>query len=204
MGMYGDNRGFFRLGPGIYELLLGESYWYEYRSTRDEVLSLVHEPCTKLMRELAGTWGGCIVPQYKGEDMRPMMARILNRSGHSALPHDDFQKRYAAQFPWATNLTGQLGMNIYLELPEKGGQLQLWDISLSDSEYNSMRLNDSYGIERALLPEPSMTIKPSEGELVLIDTKKLHAISPLQKGRRITLSSFLGVIDEVEPLLMWS
>jgi hypothetical protein len=203
LGRYGDARGFGRLGPGIYELLLGTEYWQEYLDTKDAVIDALKILITKLQSELAQAWGKCEAPIFRGHAMRPMMARILEPNGHSALPHDDFQKRYASDFPWAASLQGKVGANIHITPPEKGGELLMWDLSLSTCDYERMRLNGSYGINPALLPEHDVEIMPTKAELILINTRKLHAICPVKSGIRVTTSCFIGYTDD-NSLLQWS
>ena len=62
LGAYGDGRGTGRLGPGVYELILGDQYWEEYKATSSEITSSLRTKKGKLVadkvrEELAKAWG---------------------------------------------------------------------------------------------------------------------------------------------------
>lgn len=209
-GFYTDNPGAGRLGVGVYEILTWEDLVESYLSSSSQVMNALRlgknsSPADKFMAELALAWpAGIRVPTLKGFIMRPSTARLMNANGPAVLPHDDFQGQYARQLPWAADQKGQLGANIYISVPETGGQLELWCQQLSKEQYDLCRFNRSYGLDRKQLPEPDLTLKPKLGELILINTRKLHAIRGVGKGERCTISSFCGFVSLNDPLLIWS
>lgn len=208
---YQDNRGIGRLGQGCIELLFGAS-WESYVSTKDEVMAAFQvendvSPIDKLHTKLVEAWGGCTIPQHQGHTLRPVMGRVMIEGGQPIHPHDDYLKNNVAQFPWANALKGQLGANVYTSVPEVGGELVLWDTSLLPHEYDQLRLHRSdqrYGLDEKQLPPPDAILKPRLGELILMNSCKLHGIRASILGLRVTLASFIGYTSLEKPLWLWS
>jgi hypothetical protein len=98
----------------------------------------------------------------------------------------------------------QLSANVYLQVPESGGELELWNIEPETSEYALLKGNRNYGIGRHQMSSPDVVIKPVAGDLILINPRFLHAVRPVLEKERITLSAFIGVVSEKEPLVYWS
>ena len=86
----------------------------------------------------------------------------------------------------------QFGANIYLNMPKYGGEIEIWD---DDTPPTSV-------IDRNALHEPYV-ISPKEGDLVILNTRKPHAVKPHHKGERISASCFIGY-EKDKPLQMWS
>jgi hypothetical protein len=124
--------------------------------------------------------------------------------GAEAEPHQDVFAWDAPTSREAGELTTQWAMNVYLTTAEKGGKLDLWDISLSKPEYEERRIPDSYGVHRETLPEPVASLAPEVGELILFDAMRVHAVTKIEVGNRWTWSSFVGVRGATDELLIWS
>jgi hypothetical protein len=208
---YQDNRGFGRLGQGFIELLFGAP-WESYVSTKNEVMEAFQvergvSPIDKLQTELVRAWGECTIPAHQGHTLRQVMGRVMREGGQPIVAHDDYLKNNVAQFPWADSQKGQLAVNVYISVPEVGGELVLWDMSLLPHEYDRLRLQRSdqrYGLDEKQLPPPSATLKPMLGELILINSCKLHGIRAVILGQRVTLASFVGYTSPEKPLWLWS
>lgn len=139
-------------------------------------------------------------------DGRPMFAGICRvfPEGSELLPHNDRLSRDAPGLPLGDELDAQLAANVYLQVPERGGELQLWDLRPDEAQLAAWRAPDSeYGTDRALVPPPACTLPVAAGDLVLMDATKLHAVSRQERGVRIGLSCFLGV-RRGRPLVCWS
>ncbi|GAA2661336.1 hypothetical protein [Streptomyces vastus] len=139
-------------------------------------------------------------------DDRPMFAGVCRvfPEGSELLPHNDRLSRDAPGLPLGRELDAQLAANIYLQVPERGGELQLWDLRPDEAQLAAWSASDSeYGTDRALVPPPSCVLPVTAGDLVLIDATKLHAVSRQEQGARIGLSCFLGV-RHGRPLVCWS
>lgn len=151
-------------------------------------------PIDALRLELDELWpAGARLASFEGEKMffgigRVMSADTSVRSEDA--PHID--ELPSSIFP----LAGQFAANIYLSMPNIGGELELW--------HSFGRLSGG-----TLLPSgrPSdvadITIKPEVGELVIFNAWRLHAIRRFDSGTRSSLQGFIGCVTTSEPLMLW-
>jgi hypothetical protein len=103
-----------------------------------------------------------------------------------------------------TRLQSQLSAIIYLQVPEEGGELEIWNIEPTEEEYRSLVGERHYGIDRDRLPAADFTLSPEVGDLILINTRLIHAVRPVRNEPRITLSCFIGYRGDDSPLIYWS
>jgi hypothetical protein len=138
-----------------------------------------------------------------GRLMPPAIFRIYPADKNvEILPHQDILHWYINS-NIAKSLDGQAGWNIYLDIPSKGGELLIYDNKLNEKDYNSLA-NGNYGIPWEVAGEPLLRIVPDIGELILIDSQRLHAIKACSgQGYRVTLSGFLGY-SENKSLICWA
>lgn len=175
--------------------------------TRMRELSAPHaSPVDMLRIALDDAWpAGASLLRLDGR-MTPFGATRLWRTDSEALPHQDILRREKSNDTAEVRLISQLGVNIYLDVAEAGGHLQMWSKIVCDDEY--LQLGDSYrgsyGYPRELLGEAALEIVPEVGDLVLINTEYVHAISRVTAGRRITVSGFVGQTGRDQPLCCWS
>jgi hypothetical protein len=131
-------------------------------------------------------------------DGKPMFAGIGRITRPNALkleeqPHFD-------TLPQEYGLEQQFGVNIYLAVPEKGGELEIWDHTpMTADQVSSEDLNKDWRSELG----DSYRIVPQQGDLVVINTGRAHAVRRFQNGSRISISCFIGY-KKGEPLLLWS
>lgn len=124
--------------------------------------------------------------------------------GKELLPHDDSLRRDAPQISDSVQFDSQFSANIYLATPESGGELQLWRKRLSDHEVEQFRKIDSkYGLDRKYLPPPDLVLKCLPGDLILFNASRVHAVTKIVSGKRISMSCFLG-FQQGQPLVLWS
>lgn len=97
-------------------------------------------------------------------------------------------------------LSAQFSANIYLDVPEYGGELELWKVPVLSLE--AIRNIPSDFNWREVLPEPIL-IKPQIGDLIIFNTRRPHAVRVFEKGNRISMQSFIGY-NPNEPLWFWS
>ena len=129
------------------------------------------------------------------------ICRILNQN-ISLEPHTDkIEKNFLTH-----NLIfeAQLSANLYLQMPSLGGEVEFWDLELSDEDYEKLKGQRHYGINRNDLPPPSVTYKPKVGDLLILNSRKIHAVRKSTSEKRITLSCFIAYIGNNEPLYYWS
>lgn len=137
---------------------------------------------------------------------RAMFAGIVRifPEGSELLPHNDDFARDAPGFELAASLQAQLAVNVYLETPRHGGELELWRWRPSPQQLARVRQAGSgYGADRSLLPVPDVTLGVAPGDLVMFDAARVHAVRRQVVGRRIGVSCFLGYRRGL-PLVCWS
>ncbi len=131
------------------------------------------------------------------------LLRVLDE-GAPIHPHQDVLRRDAKTAINAYSLKTQLAANIYLNMPQEGGELQLWEHGCSDEEYKNLLTPGEYYVERSKLVAPFLTIKPEVGELVLFNPTRYHAVTPGKGTKRVSVSCFVGYRGEYCPLTLWS
>jgi hypothetical protein len=159
-------------------------------------------PICAVLLELMTTWlHGIQFENLDGQAMWAGSARIFDQVG--VLPHRDNLGVDAPEFHRASELMRQIAVNVYVRLPEAGGELELWHHRLTEEEYNQRRVYGSYGLDRKHLPAPTATIRPELGDLILFDSTRIHAVRA-SSGLRIAHSCFLGLHCFDAPLSVWS
>jgi len=124
--------------------------------------------------------------------------------GTELLPHNDRLARDAPGLPLGRELDAQLAANIYLRVPEIGGELQIWNLRPTEDQLASWQAEGSeYGTDRSLVPPPDVVLAVAPGDLVLIDATALHGVAKQVRGTRVGLSCFLGVRRGL-PWVCWS
>ncbi|MCU0239324.1 MAG: 2OG-Fe(II) oxygenase [Pyrinomonadaceae bacterium] len=168
-----------------------------------EIFSPYQCPSDTLRVELDEFWTcGARVLEIGGRKMSSATCRVF-RPGGLALPHQDVLEWDAPFEPNAKQFSNQLTALVYLEMPEVGGEVELWDKRYSESDYNKYRLGETYGLDKSLIPEPDFVIKPSVGDLLIWNASKVHAVRETVGGIRITISSFIGYSGRYQPLYLW-
>jgi len=145
---------------------------------------------------------GCGVQVLYGRKMFVGLSRRM-APGVPLLAHHDMFGRHAPGTPEAASLVSQFAINVYVEVPEAGGELALWRDEITDAEFLERR-GPHYGIPLGELGPPDFTVKPQDGDLILFNARKLHAVLPGVGRDRLTLSAFLGYRGPDERLTVWS
>lgn len=130
------------------------------------------------------------------------LSRIV-QPGVEFLAHHDILAKDAPETFRSHSLASQLAANIYLTMPTDGGGLHIWQSPISAAEFDDMR-GDSYGIDPSLLGKPTLQIQPEEGDLVLFNSRRMHAVTPGSDKPRLSLSCFVGYRGVASPLTFWS
>lgn len=168
-----------------------------------EVFRPLASPIDELRLLLDEVWPkGARLLDVNGEKCFVGIGRFQG-SGVDLTPHTDNLERNAPQDHEPRLLT-QLSTNIYLEIPEDGGELEIWKIEPDEAEYNRLRGERAYGIERHLLPPPDFVIKPEPGDLIVLNPRLIHAVRPSATSTRVTLGVFIGYFGDDQPLAYWS
>ncbi|EEH8378408.1 2OG-Fe(II) oxygenase [Salmonella enterica subsp. enterica serovar Montevideo] len=137
-----------------------------------------------------------------GRKMYVGLSRVV-KPGVTFLAHHDIFAKDAPDNFQAHSLQAQMAANIYLSMPSEGGALQIWDRQLSAEAFDEMR-GDSYGIDPALLGEATLEVRPNAGDLVLFNSRRMHAVTAGSDNIRLSLSCFVGYRGPAMPLSFWS
>lgn len=143
--------------------------------------------------------------QLQSLDKRKMFIGLSRMvpPGTTFLAHHDIFAEDAPGRVEATSLKAQFGANVYLQMPDTGGALLMWNREIPPLQFNRMRGLD-YGVPIELLGDPDLTVLPHPGDLLIFNSRKMHAVSPGTGQSRLTVSCFVGYRGETEPLTFWS
>jgi hypothetical protein len=164
-----------------------------------EVCAPHARPIDSLTAALAAAWpAGVVVAQFGDEPLFAGIPRIVHAGAEllESQPHVD------AVHPSALQVDHQISANLYLDVPPSGGGLEVWPgepLTLEAMFQPAL-------MERLQRGElgPSEVITPSRGELVVINSRRPHAVRQFFDGRRFSVQCFIGVPDGTAPLVLWS
>lgn len=169
-----------------------------------QIFAPFQSPIDKMRIELQEVWpAGALPENLNGRNLFVGLGRVFENT-IEGLPHQDVLRRDAPGEPKAGTLQAQLGSNIYLQCPESGGELEIWDKYFSNEEFEQLKIPGSYGIERGKLPQPTIVITPKPGDLILFNSESVHAVRAIDGQTRVSVSSFIGYRGVDAPLTMWS
>ncbi|QLE70416.1 2OG-Fe(II) oxygenase [Streptomyces rectiverticillatus] len=118
-------------------------------------------------------------------------------------PHTDaLERNLPAEH--ARRLAAQLSVNIYINIPRTGGELELWGTEPGEDAYRHLMGGRTWGIDREKIGPPVEVVKPAPGDLLLLNPRQIHAVRPSGDEPRITLGHFLGYYGTDLPLELWS
>jgi hypothetical protein len=157
-------------------------------------------PLDRLRLELDEIWPpGASILRLGGVPAFVGLVRIFDGSG--SLPHVDRLGELVPPKLFVSPPVAQLAANVYLEVPETGGELEIW---AGNEAFLRRRQDSAYGLDGESLGAPSLRLKPEIGELILFSSARVHRVASGQDGRRTAMSCFIGFFGEDEPLRFWS
>ncbi|PWC10294.1 hypothetical protein DDT56_22390 [Brenneria corticis] len=179
-----------------------ESVFQNIEELRQRCMPYV-SPIDLLRCKLDEVWpAGAQLETLYGRKMYVELSRVV-RPGVTFLAHRDIFSKDAPDCFQAHSLQAQLAANVYLSMPSEGGALQIWDRELSPTEFDEMR-GDRYGIDPAMLGAPILEVRPDAGDLVLFNSRCMHAVTVGADDIRLSLSCFVGYRGPAAPLSFWS
>jgi len=182
-------------------------------------LSLGNWAVDRLRLDLDEKWpfGACL-GKYLGQTLRPAIMRIMDAKNNLDISVPKQGLIHTDDFPRLKPSYGTFSANIYLKIPEKGGELYIWGVNLRKIQgirgYISTQLlatlmNQGYVFDikwqeeiLRLLPEAHV-IKPNVGDLVIFHSGRPHSVAPVTKGIRVTNQLFIDVRGK-SPLIIRS
>jgi hypothetical protein len=169
-------------------------------------------PIDKLRLELEELWPrGARIDSYKGLKMSVGIGRVMTPAGMLDGIARTEGMCHVDGFSLANRRSGFFSANIYLRVPDSGGELMVWNVGVSPLRLACnlslvRKLLDfdasSQAFIRSKLPRP-LALKPEAGELVIIDSGRPHAVRAFEQGFRVTLQSFIRY-RAGEPLALWT
>ncbi|GAB18149.1 hypothetical protein GOEFS_047_00080 [Gordonia effusa NBRC 100432] len=142
---------------------------------------------TLLTSESRKFFAGVVRYQQAGVDLEPHTDNVRRN-----LPDDDL------------GIRRQLSVNVYLDVPDGGGELEIWDAYPTEDEYQELSGERVWGVNRDVVGEPAVTIRPEVGEAIFIDPRRVHAVAPSHDRPRVTVGLFIGVRNQDQALAVWS
>lgn len=154
-------------------------------------------PIEMLKEQLEYVWpSGVRLAKIGGRSAFAGVTRLI-RAGDGSLcpePHMDWVPETILKY------RAQLSGITYLAMPQCSGELEVWKISL---DHLKVLANINGRIRRSDLPAP-VTIEPKVGDLILINTRRPHAVRAMAESDRIVQTSFIGGDHVGRPLELWS
>lgn len=167
------------------------------RSLIDRICAPQQPPIQDLMEQFQSIWPqGAQAAAFQGQPMfcgiiRAMFPETAHLS--ETVPHVDCLPRSIA------DLEHQFSANIYLQTPPSGGELVIWDTPAF--AYDEVKHFEGAQLPEQRLQKP-LRIQPRKNELVIINTRRPHAICGFDSGTRISMQSFIGYVPG-EPFYFW-
>ena len=209
-GRYVNARKIGRIGQAFFECQHDKNSLRRYKENTliwlKEMRRSVHpyfSPIDKLRIELDELWPEGFSLAKVNE--RKLFAGIVRefKKGSYAEPHNDVL-RWDLPEGQSTAIDSQITANVYLLVPERGGELCLWPKWPSKEEYNAIRHPGSYDVKRKCIGKENIKITPQLGELILFNPMRIHSVEKIHTGSRLTWSCFIGKQNENHRLEVWS
>ena len=166
-------------------------------------------PMDQLRLELSELWGSGLehVP-FKGQPGLIGLTRIMQSK--TLLPGDARTDGVCHVDALPNPVT--LSANLYVSMPKSGGELKIWNVEVSEksSRHPIFKLLRTQAFDPTwrevlphLLPSPQV-IQPKEGDLIILDSSRPHAVAGFPRGRRISIQSFIALDAKTQRLKIWS
>jgi len=173
--------------PAIHDI---RQLFYPYLSPVDHVRLLLSE-----------LWpGGANLLRLRKRPCFVGALRVFQPELSRFLAHND-RITQETDAPEIAGLLEQLVVNIYLQVPSEGGDLQLWHRYPTEEE--GRVILEVEGLDPESVEKPRHTIHPNAGDLIIFSSAMLHAVTP-GNGYRVGMAAFVACKGEDEPLLLWS
>lgn len=185
-----------------------EQYLEEGKQTKTKIRSIfgLDNPLEKLINNLSESWGaGCHIQSISEKEMNLGIIRSFEPSIEGGLPpHVDSLLKDLPDMTEFDDMKCQIAANLYFDIPEKGGELELWNFEPTPDELEKLYSGDYDFIDRKKIPVSSQIIKPRIGELILFRSNCVHSVIRNEIGERAAASCFIGYYDVSQALTIWA
>ncbi|MET8524742.1 2OG-Fe(II) oxygenase [Micromonospora sp. NPDC005172] len=159
-------------------------------------------PVDQLRLDLEELWpAGANLMRLHGRPCFVGAFRVFNPDTSEFAPHNDAIDQ-ETDAPEIEGIVNQLVANIYLQVPKRGGTLQLWTREPTAVEVEILR--ESAGLNRDLVGPPDVEISPASGDMVLFSSRMLHAVTVAEGDHRVGAAAFIASKGLNHPLTYWS
>ncbi|CBN58616.1 MULTISPECIES: 2OG-Fe(II) oxygenase [Kamptonema] len=211
---YPDHPSVSRLGQELFECgeseLALEKQQEKAPTLMKEMRRLIHpyiSPIDRLRVELDDIWSyGCHLAKLGDKKVFAGIVRE-HKEDSPGVPHCDvmgwgFLKSYKDK----PNLINNIAANVYLKMSESGGEIVLWDEWPTQSEYKIERnIDDPASVgDSKKIGQPKLEIRPNQGDLILFNSMRIHAVKKIKTGVRMTWGCLIGYSGTDDPLVIWT
>jgi len=105
-----------------------------------------------------------------------------------------------------SHISAQITWNIYIQTPTTGGSTIVYNRPWRDESDERYAIPKSYEYDvAAVRGVDSVKILPQVGDLVLFNSRNFHEVKESQgETKRISVSSFIGLLKDQDKLVFWS
>ena len=196
-----------RFGVGVSDHnvagVLADTYWEALQEHRQawRALRLPYDPYDLCRKGLAAHWPYPV--SVATRDGRPLGDGVIREPNGGFQVHFDDAKREFTGSLIDGNLIAQFAFNLYLSVPEVGGETVVWRHRWHPAD-EAMRLSYStYGYPEDVVGDAEFfELWPTVGSALLFDPGNFHAVRPSKDSRRIAIGFAVGLVDTGE-LVTW-
>ena len=148
-------------------------------------------PATRLetLQELNPDFRMELAHESKHGSYAPFIAQTMAQSG--LFLHHDFAPFDADGWD-ISQVEQQISWNVYLELPEEGGETIVYSRQWRPSDEHEYRIPGSYAYDPAVVKKVKhWRVTPKVGTLLMFNSRCYHQVAEL-RGRRTSVSGFIG------------
>lgn len=172
---------------------------------RDAIFEGTHSPINKIVEFFSHGFDTKIATEPELAQARYFTGLIRAMGAKSTL-HFDYAPK---QLPgWSVaNADEQFGLVLYLQMPAKGGELNIYDHPWTpeDECHNNDHVEKgTFGFDEDFLGDTQYaSVLPSEGDLVVFKTRNFHQVDEIRSDKpRLGLTTFMS--RQADALALWS
>ncbi len=194
---------------GFSHLPCGKQMYFEAtpkaEQERDEIFEGTQSPIHKIIEFFGSGFDAKTATEPELAEARYFTGLIRAMGAKSTL-HFDYAPK---QLPgWSVaNADEQFGLVLYLQMPETGGELNIYDHSWApeDECFNNDHVEKgTFGFTEGFLGDTQYaSVLPSEGDLVVFKTRNFHQVAEINSDKpRLGLTTFMS--QRGSTLSLWS